>query len=592
MVALPQQGFTPPASWFATKYGAGRFPFGRCGSVYRGDIALGTDETEPCKNAACHRLPHKQGLEKRVCRFHLPAGTLFAPFMGQQERMYYSKARWVLGGGGAGGAKTHMGSRLWLKQYFVEKARFDRGEIRASKGWCLFVRRTMPEVQQVIAEFETYYRSIDPEAKRDAKYSIYTFPSAGGLRVQFGGMEDDDDWHRYWGGQYTQFVADEAVELTYTQIKKVDLRVRTDDPVLKGMLQTYLLTNPINGAYDRLERIYTHEYFKTQYVDPHPSGNKAVLVKSQLDDGRVIAKKQVYIPASLYDNPALADDGDYEASIKTHSEAVQRALLYCDWNIAEGAWVGNDWDPKVHIVAPFTIPDNWYRFKCGDYGYDARSSILWVAVDPDENFWVYRSLSTRLVTARELGIVIKTLESEPLIIDGVQIIGPERDPDGISTVWGPMDTELWARRGESGPSRAEELNATGAGFVKCDKNPDSAAEQIRNRLRRRGKNLFGGECAGLQFFSNCYSRVRSNRGAWQLTGPIQTIPVCPRDTAHPDRWDTKADDHDLDALGYGCLSRPLAGTVVSTLERAQQIAWESYVMRKGDDEDGAFRDWS
>jgi hypothetical protein len=575
-------------SFFDGKYGAGRFPFGKCGSVWANDVEVSKGS---CANAACHRLPHGKS-ELRVCRAHLPPGTLFSPFMGQQEKMFHSKCRWVLGGGGAGGSKTFMGSRLYMKQLFQEKARFENNEIQRSKGWALFLRRTIPEVQQVISEFLGYFKQIDPSAKWDDDQKIATFPCAGGFKVQFGNCESEDSWQRYWGGEFSLVVFDESVTFTFTQIKKIDLRLRSSDPVLRDQVQLYLLTNPINGAFDRRERIYTHEWLKAQFVDPYPKGNRAIAIRTRLDDGREVLKKQIYIPASLYDNPALVDDGDYEASIKTHSEAVQKALLYCSWDITEGSWVGEDWDKKVHVISPFQIPQSWYRFKCGGYGYDARASINWVAVDPDDNWYVYRHLSTRQVTAKELGIIIRSIESESLMVDGVQIVGPERDETGMSTVWGPMDSSLWSKVGETGPSRAEEMNATGAGFFKSLKDPDSMAEQIRNRLRKRVTYADGRTVAGLQFFSTCVSTIVNARGHKQYVGPIHSFPLCPTDPHRPSRWDTSADDHDLDSIGYGCLSRPLKGLApANTLETANRAAWESYNIRHAPEEASPFYNW-
>lgn len=568
------------------KYLDGLFPFGVC-------------REEGCGLPACHEYQpsNENGGFRRVCQRHLPGGFLFCPFLGQQSKMYHSPARWVLGGGGAGGSKTFMGARLYLKQLMVERARFARGEIESSQGHALFLRRTLPEALQVIAQFKAYFRKLDPNVRWSEKYNLAEFPSAGGFRVQFGGCDDDGDWERYWGSQFTLVVMDEAVMFTTTQIDKIDQRIRSDDPVLGQMLQMYLLTNPIAGAFDKETRVYTKDWLKKRFVKV-AAPETPVRVRVQLSDGRISEEIQQYIPSNLYDNPALMRDGKYEANLRSRSVAVQRALLACDWDVEEGSWVGDDWDASVHICDPFPIPNGWFKFKCGDYGWAARSSIQWIAVDPEGNFVCYRSLSTRHTTADELGLLIRDIERRPAVWknqktgEQVLIVNNEWDEGSdMSTVMGPMDTELWAKHGETGPSRAEEINSHGAGFYKCDKNRHSAAEQIRKRLRRRTPDAQGNfVIPGLRFFSTCWNRIKAPGGGWDTVGPIYSIPSIPADGHDPDLWDTRADDHDIDALGYGALSRALSG-IEEPKDRANAAVFDVLRIRKRTEDNTDFPTW-
>jgi hypothetical protein len=64
---------------------------------------------------------------------------------------------------------------------------------------------------------------------------------------------------------------------------------------------------------------------------------------------------------------------------------------------------------------------------------------------------------------------------------------------------------------------------------------------------------------GLRFFSTCRSSVKFADGTIEETGPIITIPSLAFDAADPDKWDTKGEDDDMDALGYFAISRPPAG---------------------------------
>ena len=168
----------------------------------------------------------------------------------------------------------------------------------------------------------------------------------------------------------------------------------------------------------------------------------------------------------------------------------------------------------------------------------------------------YRSLTIAGKTARELGVLIREIESEPLMIGGVKIVDAEWDNiRGCSTVPGPMDQSLWSKVGETGPSRGEILDEIGCGFYKADRSRESAADQLRTRLRRRTPSANGDRMIpGIRWFATCKSKQKKGNKTTD-TGPIVTIPAIGTDEANPDLWDTKADDHDIDAAGYGCLDR-------------------------------------
>lgn len=534
-------------------YGSGKYPFGVC-------------QTAQCAEPACHEVPANDLRGKRrVCRLHVPKHLFFVPFLGQQTKLFAATERWVLGGGGAGGSKTYAGARLWLKQWRQEQARFmaakERGEEFQSKGWALFLRRTIPELLQVIEDFKKYKDLVGPNRwSEQQKLCIYE----NGYKVQFGGMENETDYLKYYGGEYTLVVVDEATQFTKKQIQEIDSRIRCADPELDRLVQLYLLTNPIGGD--------TKAWLRRRYVK-QAAPETPLLIKAKLADGRELTERQVYIPCNLYDNPTLVASGRYEMSLMQKGSAMRRALLLNDWDVDEGSWIGDDWDPAVHICKPFAIPKSWPKFKCGDYGYSFPSLAVvhWLAVDPDGNLVVYRSWATRRMTAREFGLRIKAIESEPLWYadkkTGKRIMVVDQEWDmgsNCSTVTGPMDAALWATNGEDGESRGEILENIGCGFYKSDKGPrvrHDAADQIRTRLRHRGPDASGSfdpGVPGLRFFKyTTESRVADEEGNPEITGPTHTLPILPFDPADPDVPDTKANDHDWDALAYGVMTRPV-----------------------------------
>lgn len=552
-------------AWVRTEdntYGHRKYPFGQCSEG-------------GCEAAACHRIYTEANADgfRLVCREHVPSRYVFVPFLGQQEKLFEATERWVLGGGGAGPGKTYAGARLWLKQFHGEHARYlkarKEGKHFQSKGWALFCRRTMPELLQVINDFKKYYKRIDPKAKWNQNEKTCSF--ACGYIVQFAGMEDEDDYLKYYGGEYTLIVLDEAVQFTKKQILEIDSRLRCSDPVLSAQLQLYLLTNPVGPTANAAA---TKAWLKKRFVrraDPE----QAVKLKVKLADGREIIEWQVYIPCNIYDNPALLEDGKYEANLMLKGVHMRRALLLNDWDVDQGAWVGDDWDPTVHIRDPFKIPGTWPKYKQGDYGMRSLSSVQWVAVTPDGAHIVYRAWNCRGLTAKEMIPRLKRIEQQPLKWHNprtgktITVVEPEwNEASDCSTIFGPLDASCWSKQGESenGESRGEQFETGGVGFypsAKGAKLRHDAADHIRYRLRTPVPDLNGSLETNwrlLMFFRDTTdTRMTDEDGQEEVVGPTRSIPVLPFDEKDPDVWDTKANDHDMDALAYGQLSRPPGG---------------------------------
>ena len=90
--------------------------------------------------------------------------------------------------------------------------------------------------------------------------------------------------------------------------------------------------------------------------------------------------------------------------------------------------VYQDFNPSVHVVEPFDIPKNWTRIVGVDFGYNNPFAVLWLAIDGDNNIYVYREYYEREKLPKEAGEDIVRL-SEGEMIDAV-ICDPSR-PEGM-----------------------------------------------------------------------------------------------------------------------------------------------------------------
>lgn len=240
-------------------------------------------------------------------------------------------------------------------------------------------------------------------------------------------------------------------------------------------------------------------------------------------EGQPLFKRR-FIPAKLFDNPYLAEDGLYEANLLSLPEHQRRQLLEGDWDVNEGA-AFSEFNRLIHVVEPFDIPRSWVKFRACDYGYGSHSGVIWFTIDPStEQLIVYREMYTSKVTA--VGLADMILEAE----------------SGESIRYGVLDSSLWHNRGDTGPSLAEQMIMRGCRWRPSDRSRGSRVAG-KNELHRRLQVDEYTKRPKIVFFSNCLNT-------------ISQIPALPLDKNNPEDVDTHAEDHLYDALRYGIMSRP------------------------------------
>jgi hypothetical protein len=236
--------------------------------------------------------------------------------------------------------------------------------------------------------------------------------------------------------------------------------------------------------------------------------------------------KRRFIPATLFDNPYLAEDGMYEANLLSLPEHQRRQLLEGDWDINEGA-AFPEFNRKTHVIEPFDIPENWPRFRAADYGYSSYSAVVWFAVTPADQLVVYRELYVSKVLATDLADMV--LEAE----------------HGEKMRYGVLDSSLWHKRGDTGPSLAEQMNVKGCRWRPSDRSAGSRVAGKNELHRRLQVDDFTKE-PRIVFFNTCKNLIAQ-------------LPSIPLDKNNPEDVDTKSEDHLYDALRYGIMTRPRSG---------------------------------
>jgi len=431
--------------------------------------------------------------------------VIFHANEGPQTDFLAADEKDVLYGGAAGGGKSYA--------MIVDPLRY----AHRSAHRALILRRSMPELREMIDKSRELYPQAFPGAKFREVEKLWNFPS--GAKVEFGFLERDADVYRYQGQAYSWIGFDEITHLpTEFSWNYLASRLRTTDPEIK----TYLRCTANPGG------VGSH-WVKNRYIAPQEH-NKSFEGKDGLT--------RKFIPAKLADNPYLAKDGIYEQMLKSLPPIQRRQLLEGNWDVAEGA-AFVEFDPDTHVVPPFILPIHWERVKGIDYGYAAESCCLWGIMDMNDNtLIIYRELYRKGLTGRELGAIITDMEIE--------------DPFSVN---GVLDTAAWANTGTTGPTVGEELLKAGHKLRRADKNRVQGKIQIHEYLKIRESGR-----PRLQIFNTCPNLIRE----------LQSIPLS---KTNPEDVDTHASDHAYDALRYMIMSRP---RMESPLERLRGLKREIY----------------
>lgn len=426
----------------------------------------------------------------------------------------------ALYGGAAGGGKSDAIVIEALRQVHIPHY----------KG--LILRKTFPQLNELIDKTLTYYPRAFPDAKYNASSHTWTFKS--GAKIIFGAMQHTKDRVKYQGQAYDFIAFDELTHFAYDEYSYLFSRNRPNGPGTRCYIRA--TANPGGVG---------HGWVKERFISAAPPMTP---IEQQISwrepSGKEITKvqKRIFVPSSVFDNPALlSNDPMYVQRLASLPEAERKALLYGDWDTFSGQ-VFTEWRDDsshyfdrrhTHVISPFMIPERWKIYRGLDWGYSKPFSVGWYAVDHDRRLYRIReyygctdtpNTGVKLepsAVARE----IKRIESEDPNLRGRNIIGVA-DP----AIWGSDGTE----------SIAALMERERVYFGKGDHARIDGKMQVHNRLAFDENGV-----PMLYVFSTCRHFIR-------------TIPALVYDQTHVEDIDSDGEDHIYDELRYVCMENPIA----------------------------------
>jgi len=385
----------------------------------------------------------------------------------------------------------------------------------------ILFREKYPNLDDVITKSLKWFRQIFPDATYNISKHEWTFPE--GEKLYFRHARIESDYWNYHGHAYPWVGFD---ELTNWADDKLYLKLmsicRSTDA---GMPRRFRATcNPLGKG---------HNWVKARFIDPAP---RCFVIQDE--DGR----ERTCIHGDISENLLLSkNDPDYIKNIQSQTGVVKQAWLYGDWDIVAGGMFDDVWNPKIHIVKPFVIPETWRIDRSFDWGSSKPYSVGWWAESDGCDITVDgRTRSTKrgdLFRIAELyGWNGKPNEGTKELARDIAVKIRKYEKEVLCRIvyTGPADSSIWDN--QDGNCIADKMSAEGVYWRKANKGPGSRINGWE-MLRARLNNAITKDGPGLFIFDTCRQFIR-------------TVPVLPRDDSNLDDVDTEAEDHVGDETRY------------------------------------------
>jgi hypothetical protein len=433
----------------------------------------------------------------------------------------------VLYGGAAGGGKSD--ASVMFPLYWVHIPHF-----RA-----LILRKTFPQLSELIDKSRNYYPQAFPAARYNATAHRWTFPS--GAIIDFGSMHTPADRENYRGKQYDVIIFDELTHFTWEEYSFMFSRNRPSGPGTFVCIRA--TTNP--GGIG-------HGWVKDRFITAAPPLTpivETVTVPDGAGKTETMKRTRIFVPATVHDNPALLNnDPAYLANLAMLPPAERDAQLYGSWDSFSGQ-VFREWrnDPAhyedhlyTHVIAPCDIPKHWPVVRGMDWGFSRPFSVGWWAFDESGRAWgicEYYGVTERpnegvKMHAREVAAEIKRFEKEhPLLRDRI--------------ITGVADPAIFSNDGSI--CIADDFASEGIYFDRGANNRIDGKMQLHYRLAfdETGTPM-------MYVFNTCKNLIR-------------TLPSLVYSQKHVEDVDTDQEDHAYDQTRYVMMTRQIRARKITQL---------------------------
>ena len=440
----------------------------------------------------------------------------------KQAEFFRSRTKYTGYGGARGGGKS------WAVRQKAKMLALKYAGIRI-----LILRRTYPDLQ------DNHIRPMVSDCKGFASYTdkSKTMLFVNGSTVKFGYFASQNDELQYQGQEYDIIFIDEATQFAESVFTTLKACLRGVNEFPKRI---YLTCNPGGIGHLWVKRLFIDRDFRNG-EDP---------------------SDYTFIQAKVHDNAALMEsDPGYIKMLESQPPGRREAWLEGRWDVYEGQYF-RDWNPDIHVCAPFPIPSHWRIYRSIDYGLDMLA-CLWTALSDSGEAYVIREL-------HKSDLIVSQAAEE--ICDFTDAMRDENgDPIKIYDTLAPPD--LWARTKDSGKMTAEIFRDCGVPLVPAANNRVFGWQSVAEYLKPI-RDVDGGTTSRIHIFDNCRNLIRN-------------LPQLQYDPRNPDDCSTEPHEitHICDALRYFCVTHTVSPSPVDgrSEERKMLDDYKKKVLRSGQD---------
>ncbi len=242
-----------------------------------------------------------------------------------------------------------------------------------------------------------------------------------------------------------------------------------------------------------------------------------------------------------YDNPYIPK-GEIDAAKKELTEDTFAQEYMADFRKYTGL-IYKEFQRETHVIDQFDIPESWSVYRGVDFGSTNPTACLWIAVDPDENWYVYQEHYETGQTIDYHAGVINSKSTRA-------VSGTYGDPSGAQWI------QEFAQRGIYITPATKETGQSSEGWVRF------GIEKVAEKLKvipghyvpqalptdQQGGQRVVGQPA-LYVFSICTNTIKEfETYRWK-----EKVVTQAQDLNSPEQPE-KANDHAMDALRYFAVS--------------------------------------
>lgn len=336
------------------------------------------------------------------------------------------------------------------------------------RGWYLhpsfkgiLFRETFPELEKsLIPRAQELYEPLG--GKWNGIDHVFHWPSGGRIWLSY--IRNMKDARQHDTNEYNYIGWDEITHFEERVYRYLLHRCRSAVPELPHVMRAGATPGGKGNFW-----VYK------RFIRPAPEGRR-VLVET-LPDGKQL--KRIFVKGRLSDNvDLLRANPDYGAQIDMLPDAERRAKKG-DWLAFLGqvfsefraAVLPGEPSNALHVIPAFEIPSWWPRLIAVDWGFSAFTCVLWAAVSPQGELYVYREYLARNKFIKEWAAEIKNLSR------GEEIVACVIDPSASK------------RLGYEKTIKQQVIEATGMQFEDADNDRIGGKMLLHELMRWKNKPI-------------------------------------------------------------------------------------------------------